>query len=469
LKFSPNGMILASAGDDQNIRLWDVPAWRQLKVLSGSKDEINSISFSVDSRSLASSSGSSSVTGIENTIRLWDVEAGKEVGTIGGNTSRAYGVATAPDGKRIAYLTSDTRQTVISIWDLFKGQMLRSFVVPQWLFSITFSPDSRLLVTGCRDGTAKLWSADTGDLIKTFGPHGDTVSFATLSRDGRKLATASADLTVRIWDVESGRELRKLTGHTEIVTSAAFSPDGALLATGGADKTIRIWNVESGVQTKSLVRLTDLQGTEFVQQPKAMELLLTGQIYNGSIVSFSPNGEILAASVGGYGTSRVGNENKLVKIKDEIRLYEVASGRELRRMTGHRDAIQSLSFSSDGRSLVSGAADKTLSIWDVSSGQATFTVKDNLDFDTYAAFVPNKQLVVGGSRGQLRLWNATQGEKLITLTSAEDANEWLAVTPDGLFDGSPRAWQQILWDSQRIRPTLFQWDRISASSFFQIS
>jgi len=157
-------------------------------------------------------------------------------------------------------------------------------------------------------------------------------------------------------------------------------------------------------------------------------------MFGGSVVAFRPDGRALAASVGGYINARFGNETKIVKLENQIRLYDVASGVELRRLEGNRESIQSISFSSDGRSLVSASEDSTVKIWDLRTGQNVKTLLDNLDKDAYAAFV-----------AMMNLGDATSGSLLATMTSVADSNDWLVVTPDGLFDGAPKAWRQLLW------------------------
>ncbi|HEV7682045.1 MAG TPA: caspase family protein [Pyrinomonadaceae bacterium] len=446
LTFSYDGKLLASAGSDRNIKLWEVATWREIRSVSASKDSINSISFSRDNRSLASASGSGSVAGLENGIKLWKVETGQQAGNFAGRTNRSYGITVSPDGRRLAYITTNTRTTLINIWDLKLGQKIHVFEVSAWLFSIVFSPDGTRLLGGCRDGTAKLFDANSGQLITVFRPHNDTVFSAAFSRDGKRMATACGDKTIRVWDVSSGSVLRTLTGHTDEVLSVAFNPRGDLLASTGMDKSIRLWDVNSGTQIKSLIDpVAELQVARVARQPQLLDLLTKGNILGGGVVAFSPDGQILAASVGGYGIARIGNEEKAAKLTDEIRIYDVASGAELHRLTGLEDTVQSLSFSSDGQRLASGGADKVISIWEVATGRRTETLKNNLDFDTYAAFVPNGNLVAGVSRGLLSLWDAGSGQLLATMTSIKGSNEWLVVTPDGLFDGSPQAWHQLLW------------------------
>jgi WD40 repeat protein len=80
-------------------------------------------------------------------------------------------------------------------------------------------------------------------LITTLSGHTDWVNSVAFSPDGRLLASGSADRTIKLWDVASGSLVRTLSGHTDWVTSVAFSPDGRLLASGSADKTIKLWDI----------------------------------------------------------------------------------------------------------------------------------------------------------------------------------------------------------------------------------
>jgi WD40 repeat protein len=76
--------------------------------------------------------------------------------------------------------------------------------------------------------------------------HEDVVSTAAFSPDGKTLATGSYDHLVKLWSVETGELLRDLKGHSNWVFSVAFSPDGKTLASGGYDKTVRLWNPDNG-------------------------------------------------------------------------------------------------------------------------------------------------------------------------------------------------------------------------------
>ncbi|HIE09351.1 MAG TPA: WD40 repeat domain-containing protein [Armatimonadetes bacterium] len=108
------------------------------------------------------------------------------------------------------------------------------------VFSVSFSPDGRLLASGSEDWTVKIWEVKTKKCIATFEGHEDFVNSVSFSPDGRLLASGSSDWTVKIWEVETGRCIATLKGHKGSVHSVSFSPNGRLLASGSGDNTVKI-------------------------------------------------------------------------------------------------------------------------------------------------------------------------------------------------------------------------------------
>jgi dipeptidyl aminopeptidase/acylaminoacyl peptidase len=113
------------------------------------------------------------------------------------------------------------------------------------VYSATFSPDGKRIVTASQDRTARLWAVETGKPIgEPLKGHDDVVYSAAFSPDGKRIVTASGDKTVRLWDAERGKPIsERLEGHDDIVYSAAFSPDGKRIVTASGDKTARLWKI----------------------------------------------------------------------------------------------------------------------------------------------------------------------------------------------------------------------------------
>ncbi|MFA7242945.1 MAG: hypothetical protein WC091_22795, partial [Sulfuricellaceae bacterium] len=140
--------------------------------------------------------------------------------------------------------------------------------------------------------------------------------------------------------------------HTDSVTSVSFSADGRYLATGSLDKTTRLWEVASGKEVRRFEGQTNAVAS--VSLGAIGRLVNAMSIFGFSSVSFSADGHYLATS----------------SWDKTSRLWEVSSGKEVRRFEGHTDSVTSVSFSTDGRYLATGSEDNTTRLWEVASGKA---------------------------------------------------------------------------------------------------
>ena len=134
-------------------------------------------------------------------------------------------------------------------WNLPKGAKAR--LGKGRINEIAYSPDGRLLAVGSSIGIW-LYDADTGKELNIILGHTQSVNSVSFSSDSRTLVSSSGDKTVRLWDVETGKPLKTLIGHTSSVKYVSFSPNNHILASGGKYKDeIRLWDVETGKHLKN--------------------------------------------------------------------------------------------------------------------------------------------------------------------------------------------------------------------------
>jgi WD40 repeat protein len=252
ISFTSDGKTLASGGGDKAVKLWDVTSGRELRTLIGHSDLVGSVSFSPSGRIIASGSS-------DKTIKLWDVESGKELRTLTGHSESIMSVLFSPSGRIIASGSSDK---TIKLWDVESGKELRTLDNSYAVASLSFSPNGKTLASGDLNNLIKLWDVESGiklwDMesgkkLRTFTGHIVHVWSLLFSPNGKILVSGGSDNTIKLWDVESGKELRTLTGHSNWVMSLSFSSDGKTLASGSFDGQVKIWDIPTGKELCSLI------------------------------------------------------------------------------------------------------------------------------------------------------------------------------------------------------------------------
>jgi WD40 repeat protein len=147
--------------------------------------------------------------------------------------------AFSPDGRLLA---SGSRDSTARIWNARTGKLVHVLQHHGYVLGENFSPDGSLLVTSSQDGAGYVWDVATGQRELLLADAGGSVEAAAFSPDGSELATASADRLARIYYSQNGRLLAPLAGHGGLVTSIAFDPSGRVIATGSTDGTARLWD-----------------------------------------------------------------------------------------------------------------------------------------------------------------------------------------------------------------------------------
>jgi uncharacterized caspase-like protein/Tol biopolymer transport system component len=258
LAFSPDGGILASGSADTSIRLWDVATGKELKALTSNFGSVRAVTFSADGKSIATG-------GNDGSLRLWDADTGKEIKSVRGQFGVVFSIRFSPDGKTLATGSSDT---YVHLWDVATGRQ-RSVLSGHTgaVQAISFSPDGQWLASASTDGSIRLWDLDQGQEHLTMTGHKGEVHALVFSPDGRSLVSSGADGTVRVWDVNSGNERHTLGGHKGPVWSVAVSPDGSLLASGGRDRTVRLQPSTPPALTATLTEKIQKRGNEIGAPP----------------------------------------------------------------------------------------------------------------------------------------------------------------------------------------------------------
>jgi len=242
--FSSDGTVLASGGKDGLVYLWDVRSAKILHTLSSNLESARNVLFTPDGKSLAAKDW-------QGRIDLWDVASGNLARSLEANV----GMAISPDGRTVA----SGIEGIIYLRDINTDAILQTFEwqtnTLEWqtadVVSLDFSPDGKTLASGGKYGPIRLWDVESGELLRTFEGHQNSVHFLAFSPDGSKLASASEDGTLRVWDLDSGF-FGVYDGHEERVNSAAISLDNTLLVSGGKDATIRLWNLASSDPVRTI-------------------------------------------------------------------------------------------------------------------------------------------------------------------------------------------------------------------------
>lgn len=277
-------------------------------------------------------------------------------------------------------------------------------------------PINTFLKVAPQAGVNLSYSGDNFSPDKFLSGHSQSVKSVAISPDGQTLASGSYDKTIKIWNRTTGKELRTLSGHSNRIRQVAISPDGQTLASSSDDATIKIWNISTGQLLQNITN-GDSRSDSSV-----------------SSIAFSPDSQTFASA--GYAP-----QSNIIKI------WNKSTGKELRTLTGHRDFVNAVAFSPDGKTIGSGSSDKSVKLWNSETGELLRTFTGHSNWISCVAISRFGQIVASGSADNtIKIWNRNTGELLRTLEGHSDIVRSIAIDPyahilaSGSDDGNIKIW-----------------------------
>ncbi|KAG2344344.1 WD40 repeat-like protein [Suillus weaverae] len=278
------------------------------------------------------------------------------------------------------------------------------------VFDVAFIRDTRLLVTGSKDKTLRVWDLTMGKQVgEPLLGHDEAVKKVAASPDGRWIVSGGWNGSILVWEVATDKkELKRVPvsfqGHESVVSSLVFAPDSETFASASWDRTVRVWKRETGKIVLGPLKVSDWAFS----------------------VSYSPDGKKLAAGTGDHfiiWNTKTGEE--LLKIEQytsavaftpdglrlvsetqkDIRISDATTGGIIKRFQAHTEFICSLAIAPNGTKLATTSYDKTTRFFDLTTFEPIGEPLEHPDIVWCVAFSEDNQLIATGCQDKLvRTW-----------------------------------------------------------------
>ncbi|NUM35671.1 MAG: PD40 domain-containing protein [Candidatus Brocadiae bacterium] len=407
LAYSPDGKFLASGSWDNTIKIWSVACRKEISTFSGHSNVVMKLVYSPDSKWIASSSW-------DRTIKIWDVSGGKVITSIPYFLNALeYDMAYSPDGKFLAF--AGTKDKTIKIWNIAGQNEITTLSRPSGsIGNLAYSPDSQcVFFFSSKSNAIKRWNIASGQKFSTLCLNSDEVTNTAHSPDGKFLACAGVDKTIKIWGIDSGILLTAFVAHSDAVISVAYSPDGKFLASTGEDDTIKIWDVAEEMAKRSYHNGKSLLSIAWEDVIK---------------VEYTPDGKYLISQT----------------YDETIHVWEIVNGIALAPV-GHSDRVTKIVYSPDGRYLASSSKDKTIKIWDIAAGKVLATIFSGYESPMFSYSPNGKFLAYESMDKTIKIWDI-ELDRVSSILPCHNKRTMLLYSLDGKFLASSNDKIIEIWD-----------------------